>query len=91
MSPDTAIRAFEGRNFVLIKNGNLQQRVDIKLGIQNDSQVEIEDGLSEGQIVCEQVVITPVAGQEQQLARLIMQLVKKNEERVSGCGRPQMI
>jgi membrane fusion protein, macrolide-specific efflux system len=49
--PSQAIRVFEGRNFVLIKNGNLQQRVDVKLGIKSDIQVEILDGLSEGQVV----------------------------------------
>ena len=40
---------------------------------------EVTQGrLPEGQIVCEQVVITPVAGQQEELARVIMQLVKKN-------------
>ncbi len=49
--PSQAIRVFEGRNFVLIKNGATQQRVDIKIGIQEQTQVEILDGLTEGQIV----------------------------------------
>jgi multidrug efflux pump subunit AcrA (membrane-fusion protein) len=49
--PIQGIRTFDSRNFVLVKNGNLQQRVDVKLGIQNDTQVEILDGLTEGQVV----------------------------------------
>jgi RND family efflux transporter MFP subunit len=49
--PPQAIRTFEGRSFVLVKNGNLQQRVDVKIGIKAEDQVEILDGLSEGQII----------------------------------------
>lgn len=49
--PPRAIRTFEGRNFVLVKNGNLQQRVDVKIGIKAEDQVEIMDGLSDGQII----------------------------------------
>jgi macrolide-specific efflux system membrane fusion protein len=49
--PSQAIRVFEGRNFVLIKNGSVQQRVDIKIGIQEQTQVEILTGLTEGQVV----------------------------------------
>ena len=49
--PPLAIRAFEGRNFVLVKNGALQQRVDIEVGIKAENQVEIVDGLSEGQVI----------------------------------------
>jgi multidrug efflux pump subunit AcrA (membrane-fusion protein) len=49
--PPQAVRTFEGRSFVLVKNGALQQRVDIKVGIVGEKQVEVTDGLSEGQII----------------------------------------
>jgi RND family efflux transporter MFP subunit len=49
--PPQAIRTFEGRSFVLVKNGALQQRVDIKVGIKSEKQVEIVDGLTEGQVI----------------------------------------
>ena len=49
--PTQALRTFEGRNFVLVKNGAIQQRVDVKLGIQSDTEVEILDGLTAGQVV----------------------------------------
>jgi RND family efflux transporter MFP subunit len=45
-----AIRSFEGRNFVVIKTDGLPKRVDVRLGIKNDEQVEILDGVQEGQI-----------------------------------------
>jgi RND family efflux transporter MFP subunit len=49
--PPQAIRTFEGRRFVVVQTDGLQQRVDVKVGIQSDDRVEIEDGLEEGQIV----------------------------------------
>lgn len=50
--PPQAIRTFEGRNFVVVKNASgLSTRTDVKIGIQNDAQVEIKDGLKEGQEV----------------------------------------
>jgi membrane fusion protein, macrolide-specific efflux system len=49
--PPQAIRTFEGRRFVVVKDGAVQQRVDVRLGIEGDGRVEIVDGLSEGQIV----------------------------------------
>jgi RND family efflux transporter MFP subunit len=49
--PPQAIRTFEGRNFVLLQDGEVQRRVDVKLGIQGDDRVEIIEGLFEGQIV----------------------------------------
>ncbi len=49
--PIQAIRTFEGRNFVLVKNGNLQQRQDIKIGITTDTFDEIVDGVIEGQVI----------------------------------------
>lgn len=49
--PLQAIQTSEDQNFVLVKNGNLQQRVNVKIGIKTETQVEIMEGLSEGQIV----------------------------------------
>lgn len=49
--PPQAIRTFEGRKFVVVQDGELQRRVDVKVGVEGEEQVEIEDGLSEGQIV----------------------------------------
>ena len=47
--PPQAIRSFEGRNFVVIRTDNLPKRVDVRLGIKNEEQVEILSGLEEGQ------------------------------------------
>jgi multidrug efflux pump subunit AcrA (membrane-fusion protein) len=49
--PPQAIRVFEGRNFVVVQEEGFQQRVDVKLGIESDDRIEIEDGLEEGQVV----------------------------------------
>lgn len=50
--PPAAIRSFEGRNFVVVKSATGQSsRTDVKVGIQNDDQVEIKSGLKEGQEV----------------------------------------
>ena len=49
--PPQAIRVFDGRRFVVIQDGDIQRRVDVKVGIQTPDRVEIEDGLEEGQVV----------------------------------------
>jgi membrane fusion protein, macrolide-specific efflux system len=49
--PPQAIRTFEGRKFVVVREGDVEQRVDVKLGLQNQDRVEIVEGLTEGQIV----------------------------------------
>jgi multidrug efflux pump subunit AcrA (membrane-fusion protein) len=49
--PPDAIRTFQGRRFVLVQQGARQQRVDIEVGIEGDSQVEILKGLEQGQAV----------------------------------------
>jgi multidrug efflux pump subunit AcrA (membrane-fusion protein) len=49
--PPQAIRTFEGREFVVVREGEGQRRVDIKVGIESEDRVEIEEGLTEGQIV----------------------------------------
>jgi multidrug efflux pump subunit AcrA (membrane-fusion protein) len=49
--PPAAIREFNGRLFVVIQEGESQKRIDIKVGLQNENQVEIVSGVSEGQLV----------------------------------------
>lgn len=49
--PTQAIRVFDGRRFVVVQDGDVQRRVDVKLGIQTPDRVEVEEGLEEGQIV----------------------------------------
>ena len=49
--PPQAIRTFEGRRFVVVKEGAGQRRVDVKIGIEGVDRVEILDGLTAGQQV----------------------------------------
>ena len=49
--PPVAIRTFEGREFVVVQDGEAQRLVDVKVGIESEDRVEIEEGLTEGQIV----------------------------------------
>jgi multidrug efflux pump subunit AcrA (membrane-fusion protein) len=49
--PPQAIRLFEGRRFVVVQEADGQRRVDVKVGIQGEDRIEIEEGLTEGQVV----------------------------------------
>jgi macrolide-specific efflux system membrane fusion protein len=49
--PLQVVRTFEGRKFVVVQDGDVQRRVDVKLGIQGEDRVEVLEGLSEEQIV----------------------------------------
>lgn len=51
--PLQAIRTFEGRRFVVVQDADgTQRRVDVKVGITSaDNDVEITEGLEEGQVV----------------------------------------
>ena len=49
--PPQAIRTFEGRTFAVVQDGQGQRRVDVKVGITNEDQTEILEGLTEGQVV----------------------------------------
>jgi multidrug efflux pump subunit AcrA (membrane-fusion protein) len=49
--PPAAVRTFEGRRFVVVQDGAVQRRVDIKVGLEADDRYEILSGLTEGQIV----------------------------------------
>ena len=49
--PMTAIRTFEGRNFVVVQTDANPRRTDIKTGLRDEDNVEIVEGLEEGQVV----------------------------------------
>ena len=49
--PPQAVRTFDGRRFVVVQDGEAQRRVDVKVGINSEDRVEIEEGLEEGQII----------------------------------------
>lgn len=49
--PRQAVREFEGRYFVIVRDGDLERRVDVKVGILDEDRIEIVDGLVEGQVV----------------------------------------
>lgn len=49
--PPQAVRTFEGRRFVVVKEGTKQRRQDVRIGIVNSEQVEILEGLKEGDVV----------------------------------------
>ena len=49
--PQSAIRQFSGRNFIVVQNEGVQQRVDVRLGLEGDGRVEILEGAEEGQTV----------------------------------------
>lgn len=49
--PPAAIREFNGRLFVVVQEGEIQKRIDIKIGLQNENRVEILSGLAAGERV----------------------------------------
>lgn len=49
--PPQAIRNFQGRRFVVVRDAEGERRADVKLGLQGDDRVEILSGVLEGQIV----------------------------------------
>ena len=49
--PVSAIRQFSGRNFIVVQNEGVQQRVDVRLGLEGDGRVEILEGAEESQTV----------------------------------------
>jgi RND family efflux transporter MFP subunit len=49
--PPQAVRAFEGRRFVVVKDGERQRRQDVKVGIVGTDKIEILDGLKEGDVI----------------------------------------
>jgi multidrug efflux pump subunit AcrA (membrane-fusion protein) len=49
--PDAAVRRFAGRTFVIVQDGERERRIDIKTGLEADGQVEILEGIEEGDVV----------------------------------------
>jgi multidrug efflux pump subunit AcrA (membrane-fusion protein) len=50
--PTEAIRLFAGRRFVVVEGeGGVEQRADVKVGLEGDDYVELEQGVTEGQLV----------------------------------------
>ncbi len=49
--PPAALREFAGQPFVIVQNGESEQRVDVKVGLTSIGRVEILDGLREGDVV----------------------------------------
>jgi RND family efflux transporter MFP subunit len=49
--PPQAVRSFEGRRFVVIKDGTSQRRQDVRIGIVSSDRVEILEGLKEGDVI----------------------------------------
>jgi multidrug efflux pump subunit AcrA (membrane-fusion protein) len=49
--PPRAVRTFQGFDYVMIQDGDIQRRVDVTLGLKSDDRVEILEGLFAGQPV----------------------------------------
>jgi RND family efflux transporter MFP subunit len=49
--PPQAVRAFEGRRFVVVKDGDRQRRQDVKVGIISTDRIEILEGVKEGDVI----------------------------------------
>jgi multidrug efflux pump subunit AcrA (membrane-fusion protein) len=49
--PLQVVREFEGRYFVIVQDGDVERRVDVKVGIVDDDRIEVTQGLTEGQVV----------------------------------------
>lgn len=49
--PPEAVRSFEGRRFVVVRDGDRERRVTVKTGIETEDQIEILEGLKEGDLI----------------------------------------
>lgn len=49
--PPQAVRNFQGRRFVVVKEADGERRADVKLGLQGEDRVELLSGVLEGQTV----------------------------------------
>jgi len=49
--PPEAVRAFEGRRFVVVREGDRERRVTVKVGIETEDRVEILEGVKQGDLV----------------------------------------
>jgi HlyD family secretion protein len=49
--PPEAVRSFEGRRFVVVREGERERRVTVKIGIETEDKIEIVEGLKEGDVI----------------------------------------
>jgi multidrug efflux pump subunit AcrA (membrane-fusion protein) len=49
--PPAAVRSFQGREFVVIQDGDRQLRADVRMGLESDERIEIVEGVQEGQVI----------------------------------------
>jgi hypothetical protein len=49
--PPEAIRSFEGRRFIVVREGDRERRVVVRTGIESVERVEILEGVDEGDVV----------------------------------------
>jgi len=49
--PPEAVRSFEGRRFVVVRDGDRERRVTVKTGIETEDRTEILEGLKEGDVI----------------------------------------
>jgi HlyD family secretion protein len=49
--PPEAIRSFEGRSFVVVREGDRERRAPVRTGIETTERVEILEGVEEGAVV----------------------------------------
>lgn len=49
--PPQAVRNFSGRLFAVLQDGEVQRRVDVRIGVEAGDRVEILEGVEEGQVI----------------------------------------
>lgn len=49
--PPEAVRSFEGRRFVVVREGDRERRTTVKVGIETEDRVEILEGVKQGDVV----------------------------------------
>jgi macrolide-specific efflux system membrane fusion protein len=49
--PPNGIRTFMGRNFVVVREGGVEKRLDVEVGTKTNDRVVVRQGLTEGQVV----------------------------------------
>jgi multidrug efflux pump subunit AcrA (membrane-fusion protein) len=49
--PPEAVRSFEGRRFVVVRDGERERRVPVRSGIETPALVEILEGVAEGDVI----------------------------------------
>ena len=49
--PPAAVRAFEGRRFVEVREGDRTHRAPVTIGIETEDKIEILEGLKEGDVI----------------------------------------